>query len=267
LYCTASCCLYHSSLIRTPSSPAYSSRHTRYRTRQRRPLRHPPYRRRSRRVTRVIILITSYSIPSVCVTLRAGLTATSSSLAYSSRHTRYCTPWWRALCHPPHRRRSRRISHAIVLITSYSIPSVSVTLRAGLTAISSSPAYSSRHSRYRTRRRRALRHPPHRCRRRHMSLAIVLITSYSIPSVSVTLRAGLTTPSSPAISSHLTRYRTRRRRPLRRPHRHRAPRITLDIVLIVFNFLLSLSLCATNIAKLVSILVTAYSLSYSPLVT
>jgi hypothetical protein len=118
-HCTTSWCLYHSSLIRTPSSPAYSSRLTRYRTYWRQPLCHPPHRRRSRCVSLAIVLIMLYYILSVSVTLRAGLTTTPNSPAYSLCHTRYHTRLRRPLRHPPHPRCSRHVSLAIVLITLY----------------------------------------------------------------------------------------------------------------------------------------------------
>jgi hypothetical protein len=186
-------------LTPTPSSPAYSSCHTHYHTRRRRPLRNPPHRRRSRRVSLAIVLVKSY-----CTTSRrlchsesyannvtkvasilvvpysqsylppANCSTTSLSISNSLCLTSYRTCQWRPLCHPAHRRRSRRVYLAIVLITSYYIPSISVTLSGLLTTTPSLPAYSSRLTRYHTPYRRTVRQLPHRNRTRRVLLGVVI---------------------------------------------------------------------------------------------
>jgi hypothetical protein len=185
LYCTTCCCLNHSSLTRIPNSPRYSSRLTRYRTRRWWPFRHPAHRRHTRHVSLAIVLITSNYIPSVSVTLRAALTTTPSSPAYSSRYTRYRTRRERSLRHPPHRRRTYHVSLAIQLVTSYCTTScclcscanndikptciliafylLSHSPPANCSPSSISISNSFRLTHYPTHQGQLNHHPPHRC--------------------------------------------------------------------------------------------------------
>jgi len=164
-------------LTMSQTSPSYSPRPTHY---------------RPRRVFLALIVATSYllsssppassltsyaslcilQLPGVSVALRAALTMSQSSSSYLPRPTRY-RPLHVLLALIVATSYSLSSSPPVSSLTSYSslcilqLPGVAVTLRAALTMSQSSPSYSP--------------HPTH-YRPRHVLLALIVATSYSLSS-------------------------------------------------------------------------------------